>query len=103
VVEFTGANDEKTSAAAAAFARMLREKAARRIEERNEKIPLVILGPARCIRERINNKFRYKLVIKCKFNSTFREIISECYKLTFSEQIYSKISVSIAMNGDASI
>jgi primosomal protein N' (replication factor Y) len=103
VVEFTGIDDNKTGAAAAAFARMFREKASQMINEKNVKIPLVILGPARCQRERINNKFRYKLVIKCKFNSDFRQLMSECYKLTFSDRIFSKISVAIAQNGDASI
>jgi primosomal protein N' (replication factor Y) len=100
-VEFTGIDDKKTSHAAVHFAKSIRERSTALIRERNEKIPLVILGPARCIRERINNKFRYKLVIKCKFNGIFRELMSECYKQTFSEQIYRKISVSIAMNGYA--
>ncbi|MDR0943472.1 MAG: primosomal protein N' [Ruminococcus sp.] len=103
VIEFTGTDDSKTSDAAAAFAAMIRERASAIINETNEKIPLVILGPARCIRERINNKFRYKLVIKCRWNGVFRRLMSECYRQTFSEQAFGKISVSIAMNGDASI
>jgi primosomal protein N' (replication factor Y) len=103
VIEFTGTDDKRTSTAAAAFAAMIREKAAAIIAEKGVKLPLVILGPARCIRERINNKFRYKLVIKCRFGISFREVMSECLKLKFTEQVYSKISVSVAMNGDASI
>jgi primosomal protein N' (replication factor Y) len=103
VVEFTGSADEKTAAAASAFAKLLKTAAAVQINSTHEKIPLIVLGPARCIRERIKNKFRYKLVIKCKSNGTFRKILSETYARSFTERVFDRITVIVSMNGDASL
>ncbi|MDR0986996.1 MAG: primosomal protein N' [Ruminococcus sp.] len=103
VVEFTGSDDGKTAAAAAAFASLIRAAVNDKIKLTKEKIPLILLGPSKCIRERINNKFRYKLIIKCKSNGAFRSLLSDTYKKTFTERVFDRITVSIASNGDASM
>jgi primosomal protein N' (replication factor Y) len=102
-VEFTGTDDTKTMNAAASFGTLFRDTAAKRISELSVKIPAVILGPARCIRERVNNKFRYKLLIKCRFNNDFREVLRMAYTVTFTDRVYDRITVSLSMNGDAAL
>lgn len=40
------------------------------------KMPLRILGPSPALVVKVSNKFRYKLIIKCKNNSEFRALLS---------------------------
>jgi primosomal protein N' (replication factor Y) len=102
-IEFTGTDDNRTGAAAKLFWEKFSETARLRSETAKVKIPLHILGPAKCIRERINNKYRHKLLIKCRFNDDIREVLSEVYSNSFTEREFNHITVSISRNGDTGL
>lgn len=98
-VGFSGEDDGKTSAAADAFA----EKIAERIKELPEKMPVRVLGPSKCVFEKINGKFRYRIIIKCRNNASFRSFISGIRTDTAKLPEFRGISVYIDMNGDISL
>ena len=80
-----------------------REKRAVRVKNAQmaEKMPIRVLGPSKCTFEKINGKFRYRIIIKCRNNSAFRSFISGIRNETAGQM--RKISVFIDMNGDISL
>ena len=98
-VGFSGEDDKKTGAAADVFA----ERIAEEIKSIPEKMPVRVLGPSKCVFERINGKFRYRLIIKCRNNSLFRSFISSVRTETARLPEFRGISVFIDMNGDISL
>ena len=70
------------------------------ISSKELKIPLRILGPSPCTLGRINNRFRYRLIIKCRVSPQLREMISVCLGRFFSERKYSEVRISADINGD---
>ena len=71
------------------------------MEKKAEKMPIRVLGPSKCTFEKINGKFRYRIIIKCRNNSAFRSFISGIRNETAGQM--RKISVFIDMNGDISL
>ena len=66
-------------------------------------LPMKIIGPVPCTVEKMNNKFRYKIVLKCKNNKEFREFISRLLLKTLSEKEYQHVSVVADINPVKSI
>ena len=97
VIGFSGTDEKEVSAAAELFA----AKIAEGVEKMTEKMPIRVLGPSKCTFERINGKFRYRIIIKCRNNSAFRSFISGIRTETAGQM--RKISVFIDMNGDISL
>jgi primosomal protein N' (replication factor Y) len=92
-------NEKKLSENAAKhFAESLRD--VMRETEKSEKVdfPLRILGPAPETIEKINNKYRYGLLLKTRFTASFRKIISKLYALTYTKKEYAKTVVTIDFN-----
>ena len=98
-VGFSGEDDGKTSSAADLFAGTIAE----RIKELPEKMPVRVLGPSKCAFEKINGKFRYRIIIKCRNNASFRHFISGIRTDTAKLPEFRGISVYIDMNGDISL
>ena len=61
-------------------------------------VKLLILPPTVPRVERVNNRSRHKMVIKCKNNRRFREMISIVLKEMSSSGAYRKVSFSIDIN-----
>lgn len=97
VIGFSGADEKEVSAAAELFA----AKIAEGVEKMAEKMPIRVLGPSKCTFEKINGKFRYRIIIKCRNNSAFRSFISGIRNEIAGQM--RKISVFIDMNGDISL
>ena len=97
VIGFSGADEKEVSAAAELFA----AKIAEGVEKMTEKMPIRVLGPSKCTFEKINGKFRYRIIIKCRNNSAFRSFISGIRTETAGQM--RKISGFIDMNGDISL
>ena len=98
-VGFSGEDDGKTSSAADLFAGTIAE----RIKDLPEKMPVRVLGPSKCAFEKINGKFRYRIIIKCRNNASFRHFISGIRTDTAKLPEFRGISVYIDMNGDISL
>ncbi len=65
--------------------------------EKYPDIPLVMFGPMEAPVYKIGGVYRMRAVIKCKFNSRTRAMISELYS-EFSSNIGKKIAVSVDVN-----
>lgn len=72
VIAFIGTDQKKTKAASEFFTKNLTDLAKTSYSEQ----PLRVLGPSPAMVSRINNKFRYRLIIKFKNNKRFREMLS---------------------------
>lgn len=72
VIAFIGTDQQKTKDASEFFTKSLTELAKTSYSEQ----PLRVLGPSPAMVSRINNKFRYRLIIKFKNNKRFREMLS---------------------------
>lgn len=74
IVGFVGEEEEKVSRASQYFLRNLSKLA----QEEYSKLPLRVLRPSPAAVARISNRFRYKLIIKCRNTASFRELLSRC-------------------------
>ena len=72
VIAFIGSDQRKTKAAADYFTGNFKVIA----ENQYSELPLRVLGPSPALISKINNKFRYRLIIKFKNTRRFREMLS---------------------------
>lgn len=72
----------------------------KKIDEDNLQIPLRVLGPSKCTFEKINNKFRYRIIIKCKNTRVFRDFISDILRSISRNKKFANISLYADINGD---
>ena len=72
VVAFTGRDMEKTKSASQVFAESLAKLAKAEYSE----LPMRVLGPSPALVSKINNKYRYRMIIRFKNTRRFREMLS---------------------------
>jgi primosomal protein N' (replication factor Y) len=58
------------------------------------------LGPAACTIGRINNRYRYRIIIKCRVSSVFRELMSGCLTEFMKNRQFGDVRISADVNGD---
>ena len=98
VVGFSGGKEIEVARAAARFAALLGQQAAKQPD-----LPLRVLGPTPGNIEKINENYRYKLTIKCRNDRRFRDLIRETLGLYESEKLPSKATVAVDMHSDGDI
>lgn len=64
------------------------------------RVPIKVLGPSKCIHEKINGKYRYRMILKCRNNSMFRSYIGEIYKSAFKLKELANVQMFLDINGD---
>lgn len=67
------------------------------------KMPVRLLGPCEAAAGRINKKYRYRILVKCKNTSLTRNFIKNILKKGTASKEFGGISVYADMNGDAGI
>lgn len=65
-------------------------------EYKEEKI--IVLGPSPSKISKINNEFRYNMIIKCKNDKNIRKMITEILKFCSKIKEYKDVSVSVDLN-----
>lgn len=70
---FVGVDKSKTIACAKAFFAKLKA----RLDENLPNFPIRVLGPSPALVSKVSNKYRYKIIIKCRSTVAFRVVISE--------------------------
>ena len=70
------------------------------IKDNDIKIPLRALGPVPCTLERINNKYRYRLILKSKNTSHFRAMIRDLLLEFYRNKDFGLVRISADINGD---
>ena len=96
VVGFSSAMESKAIEASEWFARTLGDY----IKENKLTFPLRGLGPAPCTLGRINNKYRYRLILKCRNSKAFRTAIADVMAKFYKQQSFKAVSIYADINGD---
>ena len=98
VIGFAGAKKIETARAAARFAALLGQQAAKQPD-----LPLRVLGPTPGSIEKINDTYRYKLTIKCRNDRRFRDLVRSALELYEQEKLPSKATVAVDLHSDGDI
>ncbi len=96
VIEFSSVIDQCADNASKAFLGLISNS----INSGQINVPIRVLGPAKCLFEKINGKYRYRIIIKCKNNQMFRDYISNIYKTAFKMKEFSNVQTFLDINGD---
>lgn len=75
----------------------------KRLDELKPKTPIRVLGPVRASYGRINGKFRYRIIMKCKNNAEIRGFISALLKEAPKIADMKGVSLYADMNGDVGV
>ena len=95
---FQGEREESVLAAARRFTELLGILAAK-----NEKLPLRVLGPTPMNVLMVNNRYRYKLTVKCRNDKAFRALMSEALSTYNQEGLVAKAAIYLDFNTDADL
>ena len=94
LVGFVSQNRELTLNGAKKFLAMFTGEA----KKNYPNIPLRILGPSPALVVKISNKYRYKIIIKCKNNSDFRALLSKILCEFGKDKEFSGVTAYADMN-----
>ena len=94
LVGFIGENEPKVRVASQKFTDRLKEKLGKEYND----LKIIALGPMTARVSKISNKFRYRLILKCKNSKRFRALMNELLKYTGTDRAYSDVSVYIDIN-----
>ena len=91
---FVSENEIKALNASREFLQELKNTTA----EEYKDVKIIVLGPMPPRLSKINNKFRYRIIIKCKNNKRFRKMLSELLISFGKNKKFSSVSVVADMN-----
>lgn len=96
VIGISSESDSAASLAAHTILSIIKDT----IDEEKIKFPLRVLGPAQSGIVKINGKYRYRLILKCKNNIEVRKFISTVLIKTSKYREFSNVNIYADMNGD---
>lgn len=99
VIGFSGDNEENVKISSNLFLSLIKEKSL----NSNGKIPIKALGPTPASILKVNNKFRYRIILKCKANKHFKNMIKECLLDIYNQKHTKNINIFADINGDINI
>lgn len=94
LIGFVGLNEIKVRAASQKFTDMLKNALCEKFTDQK----IIALGPMPARVSKISNKFRYRLILKCKNSKRFRTMMSELLKNTGTDRAFADVSVYIDIN-----
>ena len=97
VVGFVGTKETAVRASSVDFMQKLRKTAQSDYPEQ----PLRVLNPSPALIGKVNNKYRYKLLIKCRNNKRFREMISGLLIRFSSDRGHAGVTAYAEINPDS--
>lgn len=93
VVNFSGFSKEKINLCAKEFILECRRRA-------SVEVPIKVLGIATPFIEKLNRRYRNRVIVKCRNSASFRCWIRKIALKVFSMKIFSGVRVNIDMNGE---
>ncbi len=94
LVGFVGENQALTLRAASAFLKAFISHA----RQEHPNLPLRVLGPSPALVVKVSNKYRYKLIIKCKNNKEFRALLTTVLLDFGNNKEFAKVTAYADMN-----
>lgn len=99
VIGFTGMREQEVRSAALHTADVLK----RQIQSTGFSYPIWVLDPVPCIYGRINGKYRYQLIIKCKNTKPYRALIQAVLAEAGADRSFARVHLYADMNGDIGV
>lgn len=99
VIGFTGVREKDVQTAAKKTAQILKMQ----IQKSAFSYPIWVLEPVPCIYGRINGKYRYQLVIKCKNTKPYRSLIQAVLAEAGADRSCARVHLYADMNGDIGV
>ena len=96
VIGFVGGREEKVAQGSEAFLHMLRELA----QAEYPREPMRVLSPSPALISKVSNKYRYKLIVKCRNSRNFRRMISQLLTAFAKDRKYSDVTAFADVNPD---
>lgn len=97
VISFTSSGENYSHLASAQFLDLIKKS----VRGEYSDLKLIILGPVEPKLAKINNKYRERIIIKCKNTKKFRNMISLCLRDFSKISRFSRVSVSADMNPES--
>ena len=94
LVGFVGENAKLTERAAFLFTQQMTEL----LKNEFVDIPLRVLGPSQAAVFKVSNKYRYKLILKCRNDNRFRDMINRMLVQFSSIREFSSVTVYADMD-----
>lgn len=94
LIGFIGENEPKVRVASQKYTDRFKEKLSGEYKD----LKIIALGPMTARVSKISNKFRYRLILKCKNTKRFRALMNELLKYTGTDRAYNDVSVYIDIN-----
>lgn len=99
VIGVTGETEAEVRTGAVKFVECMKEELA----VQKETLPLRVLGPVPCIYGKINGKYRWRIIIKCKNTPNFRSFMRDVLKNAGSVRETARVHIYADMNGSIGI
>ncbi len=90
---FSSHNEGAVKKAADKFFAMMKAEA-----DKAKEIPIILLGPT--MSSRINGSYRAKIIIKCRNNKAFRDIIRRVMAAAYKDAAFKDVSFFVDFNGE---
>ena len=94
MVGFVGQNEDRVCQASLFFMDLLRKLASREYPD----LPLRVLDPSPALVTKVSNKYRYKLMIKCRNDRRFRTMLSRLLTEFSADRRYTQITAFVDSN-----
>ncbi|MBE6847550.1 MAG: primosomal protein N' [Ruminococcus sp.] len=99
VIGFSGLWENHVAAAAKLFVKILGQVAARE----QLRLPLRVLGPVPASYGRLNGKYRYRVLLKCKNTVDMRKFIRRVMAEALADKQFASVQMFADMNGDCGV
>lgn len=96
VVGFAALLERDVKNAALEFLEMLKDFS----KNMGKTVPMRVLGPVEADILKLNNKYRYRIVIKCRANRAFKTMMHSLLEKTAERPAFSKVTVFADINGE---
>lgn len=96
MVGFTSVRDDYCEKAAKRFLELFKEK----LSAENPPLPIRALGPTKMGTGMLAGRYRYKLVIKCRFNGRFKALMSDTLTAAYKDSSFAFVSFYADINGE---
>lgn len=93
IVNFSGVFEDQVHNCASRFIQICRENA-------NASVPLQVLGISTPFLYKASNRYRKRVIIKCRNNPSLRDWVRNAVLQAYSEKIFSHVRISVDINGD---
>ena len=99
VLSFTGMDESKVVASSFNFLQRIKEIN----ESKHKPLTMIVLGPVTARVAKISNRYRYRIIIKCKNSVEFRNMISEILCEFDKSKQFIDVSIAADINPDSII